>query len=96
MTDIVFFAYRDFCEVEDKGTTGGCQSNCDQPKPKNGASEQLDRVIGYYEAWRHNSSCQDMVSPRDPGLRPGATKRYPEATLRSNKLTPYRAWTKSQ
>ncbi|KAJ1326789.1 chitinase [Microdochium nivale] len=51
---------KDFCEKEDKGATGGCQSNCDQPGPKNKAGDQLNRVIGYYEAWRHNSACQDM------------------------------------
>ncbi|KDN71453.1 putative oviduct-specific glycoprotein [Colletotrichum sublineola] len=50
----------DFCDKEDHGATGGCQSNCDQPGPKNKASDQLNRVIGYYEAWRHNSTCQDM------------------------------------
>ncbi|EUC34079.1 glycoside hydrolase family 18 protein [Bipolaris zeicola 26-R-13] len=51
---------KDFCEKEDHGATGGCQSNCDQPGPKNKASDQLNRVIGYYEAWRHDSKCQDM------------------------------------
>ncbi|KAK4128908.1 glycoside hydrolase family 18 protein [Parathielavia appendiculata] len=51
---------KDFCEVEDHGATGGCQSNCDQPGPKGKDSEQLDRVIGYYEAWRYNSECQGM------------------------------------
>ncbi|KAF7533915.1 hypothetical protein G7Z17_g13445 [Cylindrodendrum hubeiense] len=50
----------DFCDKEDHGATGGCQSNCDQPGPKNKASEQLNRVIGYYEAWRHDSQCQGM------------------------------------
>ncbi|WDK22883.1 hypothetical protein CGRA01v4_14174 [Colletotrichum graminicola] len=50
----------DFCEKEDNGATGGCQSNCDQPGPKNKASDQLNRVIGYYEVWRHDSKCQDM------------------------------------
>ncbi|PVH71895.1 glycoside hydrolase family 18 protein [Cadophora sp. DSE1049] len=50
----------DFCDKEDHGATGGCQSNCEQPGPKNKASDQLNRVIGYYEAWRHNSTCQDM------------------------------------
>ncbi|KAF9630004.1 putative glycosyl hydrolases family 18 protein [Lasiodiplodia theobromae] len=50
----------DYCEVEDKGTTGGCQSNCDQPGPKNKASTQSDRIIGYYEGWRYNSVCQGM------------------------------------
>ncbi|KXJ87068.1 oviduct-specific glyco protein, partial [Microdochium bolleyi] len=51
---------KDFCEKKDNGATGGCQSNCDQPGPKKKASEQLNRVIGYYEAWRHDSKCQDM------------------------------------
>ncbi|KAJ6785998.1 hypothetical protein PWT90_07634 [Aphanocladium album] len=50
----------DYCDAEDHGATGGCQSNCDQPGPKNKASDQLNRVIGYYEAWRHDSKCQDM------------------------------------
>ncbi|KAK3347619.1 glycosyl hydrolases family 18-domain-containing protein [Neurospora tetraspora] len=47
------------CEKEDNGATGGCQSNCDQPGPKNKASSQ-SRVIGYYEGWRANSACQGM------------------------------------
>ncbi|CAI0650579.1 unnamed protein product [Colletotrichum noveboracense] len=51
---------KDFCDKEDHGATGGCQSNCDQPGPKDKASDQLNRVIGYYEAWRHDSKCQDM------------------------------------
>lgn len=56
----------DYCEVEDKGTTGGCQSNCDQPGPKNKASTQSDRIIGYYEGWRYNSVCQGMVCEQAP------------------------------
>ncbi|KAK2597436.1 hypothetical protein QQS21_005984 [Conoideocrella luteorostrata] len=51
---------KDFCDKEDHGATGGCQSNCNQPGPKNKASDQLNHVIGYYEAWRHDSKCQDM------------------------------------
>ncbi|GME35753.1 Chitin-binding type 1 protein [Neofusicoccum parvum] len=50
----------DYCTVEDNGATGGCQSNCEQPGPKNKASSQSDRVIGYYESWRYNSVCQGM------------------------------------
>ncbi|OTB02455.1 glycoside hydrolase family 18 protein [Hypoxylon sp. CI-4A] len=49
----------EFCDVEDHGATGGCQSNCDQPGPKNKADSQ-SRVIGYYEAWRFDSECQGM------------------------------------
>ncbi|RMZ82759.1 hypothetical protein DV738_g1689, partial [Chaetothyriales sp. CBS 135597] len=49
----------DYCDVEDHGATGGCQSNCDQPSPKNKAASQ-DRIIGYYEAWRYDSDCQGM------------------------------------
>lgn len=51
----------DFCDEEDHGTTGGCQSNCNQPEPKSKASEQLNRVIGYYEAWKFESECQGKV-----------------------------------
>ncbi|TQN70051.1 hypothetical protein CSHISOI_05266, partial [Colletotrichum shisoi] len=36
------------------------ESNCDQPGPKDKDSEQLDRVSGYYEAWRYNSECQGI------------------------------------
>ncbi|EAQ84573.1 hypothetical protein CHGG_08587 [Chaetomium globosum CBS 148.51] len=49
----------DYCDKEDHGATGGCQSNCDQPGPKNKASTQA-RVIGYYEGWRADSACQGM------------------------------------
>jgi chitinase len=49
----------DYCDKEDHGATGGCQSNCDQPGPKKKADSQ-DRVIGYYEAWRADSACQGM------------------------------------
>lgn len=49
----------DYCEKEDHGATGGCQSNCDQPGPKDKADSQ-DRVVGYYEAWRADSACQGM------------------------------------
>ncbi|EAS33737.3 chitinase 5 [Coccidioides immitis RS] len=49
---------KEFCE---KGTDDepGCQSNCDQPRPGKKASEQ-NIIIGYYEAWRHDSNCQGM------------------------------------
>ncbi|OBT47403.1 hypothetical protein VE00_02156 [Pseudogymnoascus sp. WSF 3629] len=50
---------KDYCDKEDNGATGGCQSNCDQPGPKKKASSQ-SRVIGYYEGWRANSACQGM------------------------------------
>ncbi|KAI0108573.1 glycosyl hydrolases family 18-domain-containing protein [Nemania sp. FL0031] len=50
---------KDYCDAEDHGASGGCQSNCDQPGPKNKAGSQ-DRVIGYYEAWRADSACQGM------------------------------------
>ncbi|KAI0850294.1 carbohydrate-binding module family 18 [Daldinia vernicosa] len=49
----------DYCDVKDHGATGGCQSNCNQPGPKNKANSQ-SRVIGYYEAWRFDSECQGM------------------------------------
>ncbi|KAI2643596.1 carbohydrate-binding module family 18 [Xylaria nigripes] len=49
----------DYCDTEDHGATGGCQSNCEQPGPKKKADSQ-DRVIGYYEMWRYNVECQGM------------------------------------
>ncbi|KAI1172269.1 carbohydrate-binding module family 18 [Nemania sp. FL0916] len=49
----------DFCDKQDHGATGGCQSNCDQPEPQDKASEQ-SRVIGYYQAWRAGTQCQGM------------------------------------
>ncbi|KAK4200452.1 killer toxin subunits alpha/beta [Triangularia verruculosa] len=52
----------DFCakgKGDDKDGPTGCQSNCDQPGPKDKSGGQ-DKVIGYYEAWRHDSVCQGM------------------------------------
>ncbi|KAK2850539.1 hypothetical protein FQN49_005565, partial [Arthroderma sp. PD_2] len=49
---------KDFCKkTKDKETS--CQSNCDQPRPGKKAGGQ-DIVVGYYEAWRHDSTCQGM------------------------------------
>ncbi|KAK0736846.1 glycosyl hydrolases family 18-domain-containing protein [Apiosordaria backusii] len=51
----------DFCAKgkDDENGPTGCQSNCEQPGPKHKAGGQ-DKVIGYYEAWRHDSVCQGM------------------------------------
>ena len=37
-----------------------CQSNCEQPGPKNKDGNVQKRVIGYYEAWNHQKSCVGM------------------------------------
>lgn len=49
----------DFC---DKGESDdeGCQSNCDQPGSGSSGGDVQSTVIGYYEAWAHDRSCQSM------------------------------------
>ena len=50
----------DFCKVTKDAETG-CQSNCDQPGPKDKSDGNVQkRVIGYYEAWNHKKACQGM------------------------------------
>ncbi|KAJ2985874.1 hypothetical protein NUW58_g5301 [Xylaria curta] len=49
----------DFCKVTDDEETS-CQSNCDQPGPKNKDGNVQKRIIGYYEAWNHKKSCVGM------------------------------------
>ena len=48
----------DFCSTE--GTNGGCQSNCDQPGSGAFGGDVQKRIIGYYEAFRHDKSCSGM------------------------------------
>ncbi|KAK0670020.1 putative glycosyl hydrolases family 18 protein [Cercophora samala] len=50
----------DFCKVTNDTETS-CQSNCDQPGPKNKSDGNVQsRVIGYYEAWNYKKACQGM------------------------------------
>lgn len=51
----------DFCKVGTKKEPG-CQSNCEQPGPTHKSLLKANnRIIGYYEAWAHNKTCQGMV-----------------------------------
>ncbi|GME43871.1 Glycosyl hydrolases family 18 [Neofusicoccum parvum] len=49
----------DFCAKSDD-TDKGCQSNCDQPKSGKSSGDVQKRIIGYYESWAHDRSCQGM------------------------------------
>ncbi|KAF8252102.1 glycosyl hydrolases family 18 protein-like protein [Wilcoxina mikolae CBS 423.85] len=40
--------------------SGGCQSNCDQPGSGSSGGDVQSRVIGYYETWAHDRSCNGM------------------------------------
>lgn len=51
----------EFCKETDDEETS-CQSNCDQPGSGGSKSDVRKRVIGYYEAWVHERSCNGMVS----------------------------------
>ncbi|KAM3079706.1 hypothetical protein ACMFMG_006117 [Clarireedia jacksonii] len=49
----------DFCKVtSDKETS--CQSNCEQPGPKDKDGNVQKRIIGYYEAWNSKKACIGM------------------------------------
>ncbi|KKY21949.1 putative glycosyl hydrolases family 18 protein [Diplodia seriata] len=48
-----------FCDVTDDEETS-CQSNCDQPGSGGSGGNVQERVIGYYEAWAHDRSCNGM------------------------------------
>jgi len=50
----------EFCKKGDDPDTG-CQSNCDQPGSGSSGGDVQSRVIGYYEAWAHDRSCNGMV-----------------------------------
>lgn len=49
----------DFCAVTDDPKTS-CQSNCDQPDSGSSEANVQKRIIGYYEAWNHDSVCRGM------------------------------------
>ncbi|KAI0897338.1 glycosyl hydrolases family 18-domain-containing protein [Annulohypoxylon nitens] len=50
----------EFCKKTDDDETN-CQSNCDQPGPKDKDGNVQKRIIGYYEAWNYNKSCVGMT-----------------------------------
>ncbi|KAK0647937.1 Killer toxin subunits alpha/beta [Lasiodiplodia hormozganensis] len=49
----------EFCAQTDDPDTG-CQSNCEQPKSGKSDTDVQKRIIGYYESWAHDRSCQGM------------------------------------
>ncbi|KAK5658413.1 hypothetical protein OQA88_2390 [Cercophora sp. LCS_1] len=59
-----------FCGTTQDFCTGGCQSNCVlNPQPASGSpkNQALSKVIGYYESWSYQSSC-NRKSPSDMPL----------------------------
>lgn len=56
-----------FCGMTEEFCTGGsgdkkgCQSNCDQPGSSASGGDVQSRIIGYYESWAHDRSCNGMV-----------------------------------
>lgn len=49
-----------FCGTTSDFCSDTCQSNCKQPDSDNSNGDVQSRIIGYYEAWAHNKSCQSM------------------------------------
>jgi chitinase len=43
----------DFCK-------DNCQSNCEQPSSGGSFGDVQSRVVGYYEAWKHDQACAGM------------------------------------
>lgn len=50
----------EFC-TKGSGTTKGCQSNCDQPGSDGSGGDVQSCIIGYYESFHHDRSCNGMV-----------------------------------
>lgn len=57
----------EFC-TKGSGTTKGCQSNCDQPGSDASGGDVQSRIIGYYESFHHDRSCNGMVNAQDSHL----------------------------
>ncbi|KXH59987.1 glycosyl hydrolase family 18 [Colletotrichum salicis] len=55
----------DFCKISDDEDVG-CQSNCEQPDSGASNGNIRKRVIGYYEAWVHERSCNGMSIEQIP------------------------------
>lgn len=49
-----------FCGMTSDFCDDTCQSDCDQPGSGGSGGDVQSRVIGYYEAWAHDRSCQSM------------------------------------
>lgn len=53
-------ATTDFCQVNATDPEASCQSNCVTPAPRDKDGNVQKRIIGYYEAWNHQSACVGM------------------------------------
>ncbi|KAL4962433.1 glycosyl hydrolases family 18-domain-containing protein [Aspergillus stella-maris] len=49
-----------FCGTTEEFCGQGCQSNCEQPDSGAGSGNVQERIIGYYEAFKHDKKCQGM------------------------------------
>lgn len=49
----------EFC-TKGSGDKKGCQSNCNQPGSGASGGDVQSRIIGYYESWAHDRSCNGM------------------------------------
>ncbi|KAL5336630.1 glycoside hydrolase superfamily [Aspergillus crustosus] len=49
-----------FCGTTDEFYGEGCQSGCEQPDSGAASGNVQERIIGYYEAFKHDTSCQGM------------------------------------
>lgn len=49
-----------FCGTTEEFCGDGCQSNCEQPGSGASSGNVQERIIGYYEAFKHDKSCQGM------------------------------------
>ncbi|KAL4783534.1 hypothetical protein BJX76DRAFT_368377 [Aspergillus varians] len=55
-----------FCGTTEEFCSSGCQSNCKQPDSGASSGNVQERIIGYYEAFKHDKSCQGMTIKQIP------------------------------
>lgn len=55
-----------FCGTTDEFCSEGCQSGCKQPGSGASSGNVQQRIIGYYEAFKHDTSCQGMTIKQIP------------------------------
>ena len=61
-TYVLVIGKHGFCGVKTDFCGDGCQSNCEQPGSGASGGDVQQRIIGYYEAWKHDQACAGMVS----------------------------------
>lgn len=49
-----------FCGTTEEFCGDGCQSNCEQPGSGASSGNVQERIIGYYEAFKYDKTCQGM------------------------------------